>query len=116
MAAGSAELSDHARELIEDPDNDAFLSVVSVWEIATKNLLGRLPLPGPVERYVPVVRARHDIESLPLAEEMVLGIAKLPALHRDPFDRMLVSQAIIDAMTILTPDELVRQYPIRTVW
>lgn len=116
IAQGSSELSARARELFSDPANDVFLSVVSVWEIGVKNAAGRLPLPLAAERYVPQLRERHGIESLALDESAVLQIAKLPAHHRDPFDRMLVCQAIVRGLTILTPDSLVTQYPVSTAW
>lgn len=116
IAQGSSELTARARELFSDPANDVFLSVVSVWEIGVKNAAGRLPLPLPPERYVPQLRERHGIESLALDEAAVLQIAKLPAHHRDPFDRMLVCQAIVRGLTLLTPDPLVTQYPVSTAW
>ena len=116
IAQGSSELTARARELFADPANDVFLSVVSVWEIGVKNAAGRLPLPHSPERYIPELRERHGIESLALDEAAVLQIAKLPTHHRDPFDRMLVCQAIVRGLTILTPDSLVTQYPVSTAW
>ena len=102
--------------MFEDQGNEAFLSAVSAWEIAVKNLLGGLKLSEPPERFVPKYRSAHKIESLVLNEEMVLQVRRLPRLHRDPFDRMLVCQAIAEGMAILTPDELIRQYPVKTIW
>ena len=116
IAQGSNELTARARELFSDPGNEVFLSVVSAWEIGVKNALGRLPLPHSPERYVPELRERHGIQSLALDEAAVLQIAKLPARHRDPFDRMLVCQAIVHGLTVLTPDPLLTQYPVSTAW
>jgi PIN domain nuclease of toxin-antitoxin system len=116
IAQGSDELSPTARELFADPANDVYLSVVSAWEIAVKHALGRLPLPQVPERYVPQLRARHSIESLALEEAAVMQIAKLPGHHRDPFDRMLVCQALTHGFTLLTPDPLISRYPVRTAW
>lgn len=113
---GSDRLSDRAVELFRDPDNEVFLSVVSAWEISVKHELGRLPLPERPERFVPAMRHEHLVESLPLGESATLQVGKLPPLHRDPFDRMLVCQAIDGGMTILTPDELIRQYPVSSAW
>jgi PIN domain nuclease of toxin-antitoxin system len=93
-----------------------FLSAASAWEIAIKHGLGRLPLPEAPERFVPAERDAHGITPLPIDEESALHLSRLPALHRDPFDRMLVSQAIVHGLTILTPDPLVTQYPARTMW
>jgi len=116
VISGSGELSSRARELFVDPANEVYLSAVSTWEIAVKHALGRLPLPGPPEQFVPKQRERHGIESLPLHEEATLHLTRLPELHRDPFDRMLVCQAIVHGLVILTPDRLVTQYPVRWAW
>lgn len=116
LAAASPALSSRARELFADPDNEVYLSAASAWEIAVKHALGRLPLPGSPERFVPDQRRRHGIDALPVDEEAALHIARLPPLHRDPFDRMLVSQAIVHGMAILGPDPLVTQYPVRALW
>jgi len=110
------ELSDTAREVFSDPDNEVFLSVVSSWEIAIKNCIGRLPLPESPAKFIPTQRKRHDIESLTLDEEATLYLNRLPVLHKDPFDRMLVCQAIVQHLVILTPDDLINQYPVRTLW
>jgi len=113
---GGGELSPTAREVLVDPAHDVFLSAVSVWEITIKHGLGRLPLPEPPERYIPAQRTTRGITALPLDEDAVLQLPRLPALHRDPFDRLLVAQAIVHGMTILTPDPIISQYPARTMW
>ena len=112
----SPELSARARELFVDPGNEIYLSSVSAWEISVKYALGRLPMPEPPERFVPFQRKQHGIESLPLDEEAALHLARLPLLHKDPFDRMLVCQAMVDGLVILTSDQLIHQYPVRTMW
>jgi PIN domain nuclease of toxin-antitoxin system len=109
-------LSPKARQLVQDPANDVYLSAASAWEIAIKHALGRLPLPAPPERFVPEQRTQHGIDALALDEESLLYAHRLPALHRDPFDRALVCQSIVHGLTILTPDPLVTQYPVRCVW
>ena len=116
LATGDRALSAEARNAFEDEESEAFLSAVSAWEIAVKNLLGGLRLSEPPERFVPKYRNLHKIDSLSLSEEMVLQVRTLPRIHRDPFDRMLICQAITEGMTILTPDEHIRQYPVRTIW
>lgn len=116
VVTDDAELSAAARELIVDPDNEVLLSAVSTWEIAVKHGLGRLPLPDDPERYIPRLRRDHMIESLPLGEESTLYLRRLPKLHRDPFDRILVCQAIVGGLALLTPDRGITQYPVRTVW
>jgi PIN domain nuclease of toxin-antitoxin system len=92
------------------------LSAASVWEITLKYTKGALRLPEAPERLVPSARTRYRIASLPIDEASALHLGKLPALHADPFDRMLVSQAIVHGLTIVTPDPLVTQYPARTMW
>ena len=92
------------------------LSAASVWEMSVKYAKGTLRLPDPPDRLVPAARARYRIASMPIDEASAIHLVKLPALHADPFDRMLVSQAIVHGMTIITPDPLVTQYPARTMW
>jgi PIN domain nuclease of toxin-antitoxin system len=116
LAIDSPELPGEVGNIILDPDNEVFLSVVSTWEIAVKNALGRLPLPRPVGIYLPELREKLGVDSLELDEESTLHIVKLPDLHRDPFDRMLVCQAFVHGMTLLTPDRAITQYPVRSVW
>lgn len=110
------DLSDHAEELCRSPTNELFLSVASAWEIAVKYAAGRLELPSPAPQFVVAERHARGIAALTIDEESALHTLRLPRLHRDPFDRMLVSQAIVHGLTILTPDPLVTQYPARTIW
>jgi PIN domain nuclease of toxin-antitoxin system len=116
MISAPDRLSPRARVMLIDPSNEVFLSSVSAWEIAVKHGLGHLPLREAPDRFVPAQREAHGIEALPLDEESVLQVLRLPALHRDPFDRMLVCQAIVHGLAILTPDPLVSQYPARVIW
>jgi PIN domain nuclease of toxin-antitoxin system len=109
-------ISHEARKYIEDPYEQVYLSSVSAWEIAIKHSLGKLDLPMPPDRLVPMARERLGAEELPLAEPSALGVSRLPPIHADPFDRVLVAQAISLGMTILTPDEAIRQYPVPTIW
>ncbi len=109
-------LPSRARELFADPENKVFMSSISAWEIAIKHSLGRLSLPQAPTEYIPTQRKHHQIEALSLDEESALAIDRLPDLHRDPFDRALVAQAITHGLTLLTPDPLVHQYPARCTW
>jgi PIN domain nuclease of toxin-antitoxin system len=86
--------------------------VVSLWEAIIKYQLGKLPLPHPPEHYLPTQRARHQIVSLSLDEASVRQLAKLPSIHRDPFDRMLICQAMEHALTIVTVDSVSDRYPV----
>lgn len=114
----SPELSAEARRITRDPDNEIYLSVVSVWEILVKHRLGKLPLPNEVEpaAFLRRERLRHGIEILALDEEAVGTLTRLPDYHRDPFDRMLVCQAISASMILLTPDPQIQRYPVRARW
>jgi PIN domain nuclease of toxin-antitoxin system len=96
--------------LIRDPGNDVFLSVVSVWEVIVKHQIGKLPLPHPPAVYLPQPRDLHGIASLPLDEESVAELPALPPIHRDPFDRMLICQAVHGRMALLTMDDAIRAY------
>jgi PIN domain nuclease of toxin-antitoxin system len=109
-------LSNKARDLFTDPVNEAYLSTVSVWEIEVKFGLGKLPLPQAPERFIPEQRERHGIATLPLEEQAVFYLSRLPSLHRDPFDRMLICQGIHHELTLLTPDPLITQYAVKTAW
>lgn len=110
--SGDARLPVDMRDAIRDPGNDVYLSVVSLWEIVTKHKLGKLPLPYPPETYIPFQRARHLIADLPLDESSVVQLAKLSPIHRDPFDRMLICQALEYGMAIVTVDVTIQSYPV----
>lgn len=97
---------------IRDSSNEVYLSAVSVWEVIVKYQLGKLPLPEAPERYIPTQRELHHIASLPLDERSVSFLPQLPTLHRDPFDRMLICQALASDLTLMTHDEYVRAYPV----
>jgi len=116
VAAGARELSARARDLFSDPANEVYVSPVSAWEIVVKHSLGRLTLPEPPHRFVPRQRELHDVAPLPLDEDAVLTLGRLPEYHKDPFDRMLVCQALAHGLTILTPDAQISQYPVQTTW
>ena len=116
LAEDDARLSAVAREAIVDPANDVFLSAASAWEIAIKHGLGRLRLRMPPDEYVPEQRLLHRIETLGIDEDATLQVGKLPDLHRDPFDRLLIAQAIVHGLTIVTPDRLIRGYTVPILW
>jgi PIN domain nuclease of toxin-antitoxin system len=116
LGRGDPSLPETVRKALSRPDAELVVSVASAWEIAIKHARGRLPLPVPLDRFLPMLRERHGLSSLPIDEESALHVAKLPLLHVDPFDRMLVSQAIVHGLTIVTPDPLVTPYPARTMW
>jgi PIN domain nuclease of toxin-antitoxin system len=109
---GDAQLSANVRDAIRDPDNEVYLSVVSVWEATIKYQLGKLPLPESPKTYLPKQRDLHQISSLVLDELSVVQLAELPSLHRDPFDRMLICPALHNDLTIATVDSAIRAYSV----
>jgi PIN domain nuclease of toxin-antitoxin system len=116
VALGDRALSRAARAVFTEPANEVYLSAISSWEIALKHAVGKLPLPEQPTVFIPEARALYRIEPLALDEPAALAIAQLPALHRDPFDRMLICQAIMGGLTLVTPDPLIRQYAVPTLW
>ncbi|OAH96210.1 type II toxin-antitoxin system VapC family toxin [Methylomonas methanica] len=116
MTTDAPELSDNARILFQNTDNAVYLSSVSVWEIIVKHQLGKLSLPSAADDFIKQQCERHFIEYLSLDEKAVFNLTRLPNYHRDPFDRMLVCQAIANDLTVLTSDELIMQYPVATAW
>jgi PIN domain nuclease of toxin-antitoxin system len=109
-------LSDKAVQLFTDPHNEIYLSVISIWEIILKYRLGKLPLPGDPKFYLPEQRKKHQIASLDLEEKAILQLSHLPDIHNDPFDRILICQSINHGLTLLTSDEVIHKYPVKSVW
>jgi len=116
ICGDSPELSEKARALFRDPGNQVFLSAVSAWEIGLKVGLGKLTLPEAPDRFVPKYRDLHGLEPLAFDEDAALHVHRLPDHHRDPFDRMLVCQALAGGLAILTPDAHIAAYPVKTIW
>jgi PIN domain nuclease of toxin-antitoxin system len=110
--SGDAKLSTDIRDAIRDPHNEVYLSVISIWEALIKHQLGKLPLPERPETYLPKQRELHQIADLTLDEGSVVRLAYLPPFHRDPFDRMLICQALQNDLTIATADMAVRAYSV----
>jgi len=92
--------------------NEVHLSVASVWETVIKHQLGKLPLPAPPADYLPRQREEHGIASLPIDEGAMSYLASLPPLHRDPFDRLLVAQALQHRLTVATVDPNIAAYRV----
>jgi PIN domain nuclease of toxin-antitoxin system len=96
------------RDAIRDPANEVYLSVASVWEAVIKYALGKLPLPETPATYLPRQREAHRIATLPVEEAALPYLAGLPPLHRDPFDRILIAQALQHSLKLATVDDAVR--------
>lgn len=100
---------------IRDENNEVYLSAVSVWEALVKYSLGRLAIPSPADEYLRAKQEQHRIVELPLASASIGPLLRLPPLHRDPFDRMLICQAIHHGLTLVTADEHILRYPSASV-
>ena len=109
-------LSPRVREIIGNGKNELFLSAASGWEMAIKAKLGRLQLPDSLERFIPEQMALNAIESLPVQMSHALHVYKLPTHHRDPFDRLLIAQAQLENLPILTVDPQISRYPVKVIW
>jgi len=101
--------------LLEDPHTERLLSAVSSWEIAIKYAVGRLPLPEPPQRYVPSRMRAIGAVAVPIEHSHALAVAELPPLHGDPFDRLLIAQAKLLDVPILTADAMIAKYPVQTL-
>jgi PIN domain nuclease of toxin-antitoxin system len=98
------------------PETRRLLSAAVVWEIAIKWSVGRLSLPSPPHEFIKKAGEESILEAVPVYEAAALQVAKLPLLHKDPFDRILIAQAIEHGLMLATPDPLIRQYAVRTIW
>lgn len=101
--------------LVEDPQTELFLSAASSWEIAIKYALGRLPLPEPPATYVPDRMASSGVAALDVEHGHALRVAELPRHHRDPFDRLLIAQAQLERLPILTADRQLERYEVEVL-
>jgi PIN domain nuclease of toxin-antitoxin system len=96
-------------------NNDFYLSHVSSWEISIKYGIGKLQLPQPPEEFIPERLFLSEYVHLPIALDHIFAVRSLPTIHRDPFDRLLVSQAKVERMTLLTSDRELSKYDIKTL-
>ncbi len=110
-------LSRVARQLIEDNTTVPFLSVASLWEMAIKISLGKMTVGNQsFETFIPEQMSRNDIAPLDITVWHVARVAVLPLAHRDPFDRMLIAQAIIEELPIISADSILDAYPVTRIW
>lgn len=109
-------LSERAGELIADGANDVFFSAASAWEIAIKAGLGRIRLYEDAWSLTPQQLERNAFQALPIHVAHAVAVITLPDVHGDPFDRMLVAQALTEGLTIVSADENLAHYPVPVVW
>ena len=109
-------LSSRARDLIEEPETQRLASVASFWEIAIKASLGKLQVPEPLEEFVQRQLQINDIDLLTITIAHIGEVGKLPFHHRDPFDRLLISQSLIEQIPIVSVDPRFDDYGIQRLW
>jgi PIN domain nuclease of toxin-antitoxin system len=110
------QLSQTAKGLIEDPDNHKLVSIASCWEIAIKAGLGKMGLTEPSRSLLERELPKNNLELLPITMEHATSVEGIPMHHKDPFDRLLIAQAIIERIPIVSVDSKFDPYPITRLW
>jgi len=108
----SMQLTPTMAESLRDPQNELFVSVVTMWEMVIKEQIGKLHLPLPVKQFVDYAQREGAMQILPVTEEHVWRVGELPMYHRDPFDRLLIAQAAVEDLTLITADAVLARYQI----
>jgi PIN domain nuclease of toxin-antitoxin system len=116
MDTDPTRLSPAVQACFADPLCEIHLSVVSVWEVIIKTMNSKLALTGDVQQMIRDIQARNPLRILPVMLDHVLALRSLPPIHRDPFDRMLVAQAVVENAVLLSCDANIKQYPVRVIW
>ena len=114
--SGDATLSGKARALIESESNNKLVSIASLWEIAIKNSLGKLPLAKPFEQFIPEQLQINGFDVLGLTVGHTARLVQLPFHHRDPFDRILVAQSLVENLSLVSNDVALDAYGIGRLW
>jgi PIN domain nuclease of toxin-antitoxin system len=112
---GDEKISDKAKSLIEDSSNSKIVSIASIWEIAIKVSLDKFRFPKGFKHFLDMVED-NGFEVLPITFEHALELSTLEFIHRDPFDRLLIAQCKSDNLVILTKDDNIKRYKIKTIW
>lgn len=110
-----AKLSKDALAFLLDPASTVLLSVVSIWEILIKVQTGKVSFQGSLQGIVSL-QQKNGLQVLPVTLDHVLAIGTLPHIHKDPFDRMLIVQAIVEQASVISNDAVFAQYPVKVVW
>jgi PIN domain nuclease of toxin-antitoxin system len=112
----SSRLSTRVHTLLADPGSELFWSAASSWELAIKVARGRLRLPAPLQQLIPAVMRDQALVSLPVEHVHTFEVGSLPPVHRDPFDRLLVAQARVEGMPLVSVDDRIREYDVDVIW
>jgi PIN domain nuclease of toxin-antitoxin system len=113
---GSPKLSFQAKTLIRDPNNDRYLSMASIWEMAMKMSLGKLKMAQSFAAIIPHQLQINGIEVLNISLDHILMVATLPFHHRDPFDRLIIAQALVEQLPVVGQDPMFDHYLIQRLW
>ena len=116
MAGDPSALSANVREIVEEKNHHLYLSAASAWEIAMLQQLKRVELPDVPQRFIPEALQQLNILPIPIGFTTAISAATLPFIHRDPFDRLIIAEALKEKMTVLTKDNLFESYGVKTVW
>ncbi|EKD72957.1 MAG: hypothetical protein ACD_45C00501G0002 [uncultured bacterium] len=116
LSVDSAFLSKKSKKVFLEEKNDLYLSLASVWEMSIKTSIGKLKVPGSVEAFVLTQLHENSILQLPIHFRHVARVEDLPFCHRDPFDRLLISQALEEKMAILSNDAVFDKYAVDRIW
>ncbi len=109
-------LSESARKVIESGASELFLSVASLWEISIKIGIGKLLLPKPEDRYLRDQLLLNNVSTLAVEARHTLELISIPLHHRDPFDRLVIAQSLVEGIPIITADSVLKQYSAQIIW
>jgi PIN domain nuclease of toxin-antitoxin system len=116
LTSHSALLSQYIKSLFSEPQNDFYLSLASIWEMAIKIKIGKLHVPSPLLQFISEQVSQNEIKLLNIKLEHVIEIAELPLHHRDPFDRLLIAQSLVENMPIASVDKVFDDYAVQRLW
>jgi PIN domain nuclease of toxin-antitoxin system len=109
-------INDACREILENGRQEVYFSAATAWELSIKARLGKLHLPGPPGQCIPAFMAKQGLRPLPVSHLHAVKVYDLPLHHDDPFDRLIIAQAVMESMTVLTSDKAFRKYSVDVLW
>jgi PIN domain nuclease of toxin-antitoxin system len=115
-ATSSASLPERVLELLDDRENELLLSIASVWEIQIKCQSGKLQLGKPISQLIANQQAANSLIILPIELSHVYALQQLPAVHRDPFDRIMIAQSVVENLPFASVDSMFDRYPVQRIW
>jgi PIN domain nuclease of toxin-antitoxin system len=116
MVTDDRRLSETARRVIADGANELFLSAASIWEIVLKAGVGKLQIKGGAARFLEREIQRNRLSMLPIQPAHVFRVPSLPVIHKDLFDRLLIAQAQVESLPLITADPEITRYPVQVIW